>query len=899
MSPDPKSVEEAVDLFLAGRRARTEDDSKAFAARYPHLEPELSSALDALVALEAATGRDVDTDVSIPDRVGAYRVVREIGRGGMGVVLEAVEEPLGRRVALKVLPPELVASPSARARFRREAELAARLDHTGIATIYGAGVEAEHPWIAMRFVEGKTLARAIADAKEAGASSLRLEALPAKGREAALRVASLLAKVARALHAAHEHGVVHRDIKPSNVIVQPDGAPVLLDFGLAITEESDGMTVTRTGEAPGTPAYIAPEMIAGEVARPDAQGDVYALGVTLYESLALRRPFEAPTHAALYRSILAGSPPNVRALNPSVPRDLAVVVATAMERERTRRYRSAQALAEDLEACVAERPIAARPVPIHGRILRWVRREPRLAAASGAAVVATVGGLAWISVVQASAARALATKNRELEETNDGLAKAKVRAEENERIAAQRADDVLSLSAIQELKELVAESDRSWPAFPDRIPAYDAWLAKARVLIEGVPGKHPSLADHEAKLAEIRKRAGTDGQGEFLDPKDRWWQAQLVELVTDLKAFEDEKSGLFSEGTSDAHGWGIARRRREAASIAERSVDSPLARERWQAASAAIAASPRYGGLAIAPQLGLVPIGADPSSGLWEFTDLQSGEPAVRGADGRLSIAESTGLVFVLLPAGRFQMGAQSDDPSGPNFDPDARNEEGPVNEVGLDAFFLSKYEMTQGQWLRVAGRNPSYYQPGFDNDGHPNDLTNPVEAISYLECAEVLRRLGLVVPTEAQWEYACRAGTRTPWWTGADRMSLPGKVNIADLALVRIGGPKTMADDFPGLDDGFGMHAPVGSFPPNPFGFHEILGNLWEWCRDCPGDYDLPVRPGDGERRSEPVQKRILRGGCFNATAATARAARRDFGTVDFRDDIAGVRPARAIAAR
>ena len=157
MNADPTTVEEAVDLFLARRRAG-ESDSKAFAARFPHLEPDLSSALDALAALEQATGRDVDTDVTIPDRVGDFRIVREIGRGGMGVVLEAVEEPLGRRVALKVLPPELVASPSARARFRREAELAARLDHSGIATIYGAGVEDEHPWIAMRFVEGKTLA---------------------------------------------------------------------------------------------------------------------------------------------------------------------------------------------------------------------------------------------------------------------------------------------------------------------------------------------------------------------------------------------------------------------------------------------------------------------------------------------------------------------------------------------------------------------------------------------------------------------------------------------------------------------------------------------------------------------------------------------------------------------
>ncbi len=136
MDARPSTVEEAVDFFLARRRAGEALDPRTFAAAYPHLEPELASALDVLVALESATGRDVGTDVEIPDRVGAFRVVREIGRGGMGVVLEAVEEPLDRRVALKVLPPELLASPNARARFRREAELAARLDHSGIATIY-------------------------------------------------------------------------------------------------------------------------------------------------------------------------------------------------------------------------------------------------------------------------------------------------------------------------------------------------------------------------------------------------------------------------------------------------------------------------------------------------------------------------------------------------------------------------------------------------------------------------------------------------------------------------------------------------------------------------------------------------------------------------------------------
>jgi serine/threonine protein kinase/formylglycine-generating enzyme required for sulfatase activity len=895
MDAQPSTVEEAVDLFLALRRAGQASDSKAFAVRYPHLDPDLSSALDALIALEHATGRDVDTDVSIPDRVGAFRVVREIGRGGMGVVLEAVEEPLGRRVALKVLPPELLASPDARARFRREAELAARLDHSGIATIYGAGVEDEQPWIAMRFVEGRTLARAIADSKKDGASCLRLSVSSARGRESALRVADLLAKVARALQAAHEQGVVHRDIKPSNIIVQPDGMPVLLDFGLAITAETDGPSVTKTGEAPGTPAYLAPEILAGEIARPDAQVDVYGLGVVLYECLALRRPYDTPTLEALYRTILAGWPAPLRATNPTVPRDLAVVVATAMERDRDRRYRSAHALAEDLEACVAGRPIAARPISLAGRMARWVRREPRLAAAISAAVAIAIGGLAWISVVQAAAAKDVAAKNAELATTNAGLAVAKALAESNERIAAQRADDVFSLSAIQELKELADEAGALWPAFPEKIPAYDAWLLKARILIEGRPGGHPGLRDHEEKLAEIRSR----GKGEthdFDDPKDRWWHAQLVQLVADLKSFSDPEHGLFSEGISEEHGWGIVRRRREAASIEERSVGGAEARRRWEEAIAAIAVSPKYGGMRLAPQMGLLPIGPDPESGLWEFACLQSGDPAERGADGKLVVKEPMGLVLVLIPGGGFGMGTQTADPTGWNYFASARADESPVHEVELSPYFLSKYEMTQAQWTRFAGRNPSEHGPATNFNGHQTDLTHPVETVSWLDGTRILTRLGLSLPSEAQWEYGCRAGTSTPWWTGENREALRGKVNLADQAFVRAGGLKSIAEDWPDLDDGWGVHAPVGTFAPNAFGLHEVHGNVYEWCRDGYGGYDLPLRPGDGERLAPAATLHVTRGGSYLDTAASARSAFRAWCAPEFRSYSLGLRPARVI---
>jgi serine/threonine protein kinase/Flp pilus assembly protein TadD len=415
-----RSVEELVEEFHARRRRGEPIGASDYAAEHPELGTELLDALEALEVLEGMRPAPASAgELEGQEQIGAFRLVREIGRGGMGVVFEAIEVTLGRRVALKLLPPDGLGR-SARARFQREAELASRLDHPNICTVYAAGVESDRPWIAMRFVEGETLGSAILRAREKGERGITLAREGSTGRSRQRSVAACFARVARALAYAHERGVVHRDVKPSNVMVTPAGEPVLLDFGLAREEESDAPSLTRTGETAGTPAYLAPELLAGEIEKPDARVDVYALGVSLYECLALRQPFVAPTRMALYHAILAGSAPGLKKQDPEIPRDLAVVVATAMERERSRRYATAADLAADLEAVVEGRPIAARPASSLGRALRWARREPRQALlvallVTASLALAVAGGVLLASRDDVLAAER-ATRAKEVEE---------------------------------------------------------------------------------------------------------------------------------------------------------------------------------------------------------------------------------------------------------------------------------------------------------------------------------------------------------------------------------------------------------------------------------------------------------------------------------------------------
>jgi predicted Ser/Thr protein kinase len=358
--------ERAMTLPAARRGALLDDLTADESAR---------AALRLMLADAAEEGEDEESDepvAGLPARIGRYQVLRELGRGGMGVVYLAEQTAPRRQVAIKRL--SITSEPSLRARFVREGELLARLSHPGIAQVIEADVDgAGHPYLVMEYVDGVDLAR-------------HATTLPRAGRIA------LLAQIADAVEHAHARGVVHRDLKPSNILVTAAGEPKVLDFGIG-QEVGVSSTLTQTGMLMGTPAYMSPEQAAGDAAA-DARSDVYALGVIGYELLANRLPLPVSGLTPLEALRVVGheTPPPLARLDPSLRGDLDTVIGTALARERSLRYSSAGAFADDLRRALAHEPIRARRPGAWRRLWLYARRQPRLVGAIATAAASLLAG---------------------------------------------------------------------------------------------------------------------------------------------------------------------------------------------------------------------------------------------------------------------------------------------------------------------------------------------------------------------------------------------------------------------------------------------------------------------------------------------------------------------------
>jgi eukaryotic-like serine/threonine-protein kinase len=350
-------------------------------------------------------------------QLGDYEVLREIGRGGMGVVYEARQISLDRRVALKVLPLAGLLDQKQIARFQREARAAAHLHHPHIVPIFSVGCERGVHYYAMQYVDGQPLDRAIREVREASAGEGQtargrdttlpnrvLPDAPAPGSRSSLSrphgvrdrdyfrtVATLGVQAAEALHHAHEYGIIHRDVKPSNLLLDGEGKLWVTDFGLArFQAEADR---TATGDVVGTLRYMSPEQAEGKSALIDPRTDVYSLGITLYELLTLRVPFDDSDRQQVLRRIADEEPASPRRVNAAVPLDLETIVLKAIAKAREDRYGSARDLAEDLKRFLNGQSTLARRPTLTDRASKWIRRHRRSVGAAVAIMAVALVGL--------------------------------------------------------------------------------------------------------------------------------------------------------------------------------------------------------------------------------------------------------------------------------------------------------------------------------------------------------------------------------------------------------------------------------------------------------------------------------------------------------------------------
>lgn len=312
---------------------------------------------DELVPMMPDVRDEPATDLKrlIPEEFNGYRVVKEIARGGMGVVLLAEQPSLRRKVAIKLMLPSAESNdPRARERFLREARAMARIKHAFIIQVYEVGEIQGMPWFTMEFVEGRTLAELI-DEKRIGVN----------------QTVEIHRKVAQALAFAHKQGILHRDLKPGNIMVRHSGDPVLMDFGLVKDVAGESVKLSVTGTILGTPAYMSPEQAQAQTL--DARADVYSLGAVLYESVTGHVPFEGKTAFATIYQVLNDEPTPVRSLNPSVPPDLARICTKAMEKDRRDRYQTMVEFALDLEHFLQGEAVSAEGPSLAYRVRQWVK----------------------------------------------------------------------------------------------------------------------------------------------------------------------------------------------------------------------------------------------------------------------------------------------------------------------------------------------------------------------------------------------------------------------------------------------------------------------------------------------------------------------------------------------
>jgi serine/threonine protein kinase len=593
--PAPQSVAgsnprlaEVVEEYRALLKSGNQFDRAAFRADHAELDPALAECLDALDFLDGAglalrsdeamsTGAGADFMSGLQRTLGDFRILREVGRGGMGVVYEAEQVSLGRRVALKVLPFAAPLDPRQLQRFHNEARAAACLHHEHIVPIYAVGQERGVHYFAMQFIDGLTLAqvltprdtappgpdepttdhsppapqRAAAETALAGAGTTA--SLP-RDRAEFRRVAQWGIDTALALEHAHQLGIVHRDIKPGNLMLDGRGKLWVTDFGLARLGSDAGLT--RTGDVVGTLRYMSPEQALARHAAVDQRTDLYSLGATLYELLTLRPAFPGNDRQELLRQIAFEEPAPPRRLNKGIPAELETIVLKAMEKNPADRYATALELAEDLRRFLGDQPIRAKRPSWLQRLRKLVRRHRAVvtvAATTLAVALVASTALIWRERADTLAALHEAQVQRARAEQRERLARRQLY--EAHIVAARRAWEVADLDAVQRL----LDQDLPRPGEED-LRGFEWYYLRglcrgrkeARLVLRGHTGEVNCVQfSPDGKLLVT---AGQDHTVRLWDPATGWQRAVLRGHDRDVNwaAFSPDGDTLASAGDDGA-----------------------------------------------------------------------------------------------------------------------------------------------------------------------------------------------------------------------------------------------------------------------------------------------------------------------------------------------------------
>ena len=725
----------------------------------------------------------------LPAEFGRYRILKLLGRGGMGAVYLAQDSHLGRQVALKVPFFDASESPQRAERFVREARSAAVLDHPNICTVFDAGQISGRLFITMAYIAGTPLE----------------EEIDPEIPMPQLRAAEIVRKIALALEHAHRKGTVHRDLKPENVMMSASGEPVVMDFGLAkrVGGEPGQAKLTHLGAVLGTPSYMSPEQVKGEVQAIGPATDVYSLGVVLFEMLTGKTPYTGAFNSVVGQILTAPVPP-VKEFRPDVDSRLDAICRKAMAKEPADRFPSmaefAEALGKVLKAPSAPAPplpappvaaILQAPLPAvdrspfgdleeatppkpalkkakRGRVVAVANRPPKWAIVAGATACLLLAGLAalWAS----------------------GVFKVKT------------ADGILVVQVNEPNAEVFVDGDRMTVSWNDG-------GTKAEIHVK--PG---------TRKVEVKKDGfGVDGTDLTFRDGDR--------VVFTARLLPDQRVAKADQPPP------------------ERPSPPPT--------------------------------------------------PAATG-ENPADITNSIGMKLKLIKPGKFLMGS-------PKEEEGREENEGPQHEVEITkAFYMGACPVTRGQFAAFV--KDDGYQTEAEKDGkggfglnlatakweqkleytwrHPGFTQgddHPVVEVSWNDatafCAWLSGKEGKTyeLATEAEWEYACRAGTTTRFWCGDADDSLQGNANIADASLREKCAAAFWAAAW---GDGYAFTSPVGKFKPNPWGLYDMGGNVWQWCADGYGPYQKGYIEDPNNKDS--VDSRVLRGGSWRGDPRNSRSANR-----------------------